>query len=578
MKVKLIAPDIRGNYVEELLKARGVNDVDKFLNPTKDSVQSWEALDNIYMGMSLIQDAISNKRKTLLIVDCDCDGYCSSTIMYKALKAHGLIAEFICHEAKQHGLEDIVKRIDLAEYDLVILPDAGTNDDRYFNCYPTTNFLVLDHHDRSDSFEEEDLEFKGTNFIVINNQLSRNYLNKSLCGAGVTWQFIRAMDVLYNTNLAEDMIDLTAFATIADVMKITTSENRYIIQTGLSNIQNDFLNVLVDKQSFSLGQGPVTPIGLAFYVIPLINSMCRTGTLDEKERMFLAFIDGERQVPCLKRGAKGTTEKVSVESARECTNTKSRQTKTQEKMTELAKMQIINDNLLENKILIITLDDGFDDIPSEINGLTATKLANEYKHPTIVARVNKQGFLRGSMRGLSTLDMPGLKEFFQSSGLFEYVEGHSLAAGISIPVSKVSKLHEWANKELKDLNMNEDVWGVDFCRSSMNNDISEIIFSMNEIKHTWGQGNPEPLIYISNINITESDISVIGKGDTVKITKNGIIYMFFKQTQEQINSLTKYKESKLEVVGTMNVNEYYGKSIPQIFVKDCTIQDGYLLF
>jgi single-stranded DNA-specific DHH superfamily exonuclease len=54
--------------------------------------------------------------------------------------------------------------------------------------------------------------------------LSSKYLNKSLCGAGVTWQFIRAMDVLYNTNLAEGMIDLAAFATIADVMKITTSE------------------------------------------------------------------------------------------------------------------------------------------------------------------------------------------------------------------------------------------------------------------------------------------------------------------------------------------------------------------
>lgn len=34
----------------------------------------------------------------------------------------------------------------------------------------------------------------------------------------------------------------------------------------------------------------------------------------------MAFVDGDALVPCNKRGAKGTMERVSVESARECTN------------------------------------------------------------------------------------------------------------------------------------------------------------------------------------------------------------------------------------------------------------------
>lgn len=494
--------------------------------------------------------------------------------MYKALTARGLTPDYICHEAKQHGLEDVINRVNLDSYDLVILPDAGTNDDKFFAQHPRTRFLVIDHHDRT---EPEYLI--PNNAIVINNQMSAEYKNKSLCGAGVTWQVIRAMDGMFGSDLANELMDLAAVAIIADVMKITTLENRYIIQTGLGNIQNEFLSALVEKQSFSLGSGPLTPIGVAFYIVPLINSMCRVGTLAEKERMFVAFTDGHRQVPSLKRGAKGTTEEAAIESARECTNTKAKQTRTQEKMTELAKMQIMNDNLLDNKILIITLNEHFDDIPSEINGLTATKLANEYKHPTIVARVNKDGILRGSMRGLSTLDMPGLKEFFQSSGLFEYVEGHSLAAGISIAANKILKLHEWANEQLKDVDLNEDVWEVDFIRSGADSDIPQIIMSLDEIKHTIGQGNPEPLIYVKDININSSNISVIGANkDTIKIMKNGMVYMFFKCPPKKIAELTQYSEAQLSVVGTMNVNVYYNSTTPQVFVKDFSIVDGRLTF
>ena len=71
--------------------------------------------------------------------------------------------------------------------------------------------------------------------------------------------------------------------------------------------------------------GDVTPISVAFYIVPLMNAMIRMGTMDEKERLFLALIDGHRQVPCNKRGAKGTTEEVAIESLRECTNAKAKQ-------------------------------------------------------------------------------------------------------------------------------------------------------------------------------------------------------------------------------------------------------------
>jgi single-stranded-DNA-specific exonuclease len=86
---------------------------------------------------------------------------------------------------------------------------------------------------------------------------------------------------------------------------MNTLENRYICERGLKNINNKFFKELVEKQAFSLGDGPLTQIGVAFYITPLINALIRVGNDIEKERLFLAFITPDIDVPSTKRGEKG---------------------------------------------------------------------------------------------------------------------------------------------------------------------------------------------------------------------------------------------------------------------------------
>jgi single-stranded DNA-specific DHH superfamily exonuclease len=52
-----------------------------------------------------------------------------------------------------------------------------------------------------------------------------------------------------------------------------------------------------------------------------------------------------------------------------------------------------------------------DTFPSELNGLLAMKLSAKFKRPTIVARLNDQGFNRGSMRGLNQSELVSFKDF-----------------------------------------------------------------------------------------------------------------------------------------------------------------------
>ena len=53
MKVKLINKEITSNFIPELLKERGITNLDDFLNPTYKNLQSWEDLDNITEGVML---------------------------------------------------------------------------------------------------------------------------------------------------------------------------------------------------------------------------------------------------------------------------------------------------------------------------------------------------------------------------------------------------------------------------------------------------------------------------------------------------------------------------------------------
>lgn len=429
--------------------------------------------------------------------------------------------------------------------------------------------LVLDHH-------IVEGEITAPNMTVINNQTSPNYHNKNLSGAGVAYQFCRAIDAECGTSYANDYIDLAAVGIISDMMDAREVENQYIWKKGLSNIKNPFLKALIDKQSYSIGD-KLNSTTIAFYIAPLINSMIRVGTQEEKERMFLAFIDGDRLVPSKKRGANGAMERVAVESARECVNARAKQNRLLEAAETKIEAKIHKHGLLDNKILLIRLEED-DDFPPELNGLLAMKMANKYKRPTLVLRMNDNGELKGSGRGVNNSPIEDFKGFLNESGYMLFTAGHSQAFGSGIKDSDLSAFHAWANNKLTDVALDESCFDVNFVRSAADKDISDIVFDTVLHADCFGQCNDEPRLYIHDINITQNDVQIIGqKKDTVKFTKFGITYIKF-HADDFIQELSQYKEMKLEVVGRGNINEWMGTQTVQIMIDGYEVHDGSLGF
>ena len=234
-------------------------------------------------------------------------------------------------------------------------------------------------------------------------------------------------------------------------------------------------------------------------------------------------------------------------------------------------------DLLENRILFVRLDEE-DTFPSELNGLLAMKLSAKFKRPTIVARLNEEGFNRGSMRGLNQSELVSFKDFLTESGMFEYVQGHDNAAGCSIPNSRLSDFHKWANNALIGIDFGENCYDINFDRIAADDDLSDIICDIGAHSGIWGQQNPEPLIHVTDINISASDVQVMGKNkDTVKFEKFGIAYMKF-HAKDLIEELSKHPDMKIEVVGRANLNEWGGKVTPQIFIEDIEVKDNALGF
>ena len=584
MKCKLANENFQRDYLNSLLRARGI-DIESVLYPRPSQLSDPSKLKNIEKGALLYLDKLYNSDKPFaLVVDSDNDGFTSAAIIYgytKKLVSYKEIDVFI-HSGKQHGLEDICQKIldGNKEYSLIILPDSSTNDYIYHEQLKgVAPCLVLDHHELSDDSQLSD------NAIIINNQTSPDYSNKQLTGAGVVYQFCRYLDRDEDNRYANDFIDLAAFGIIGDMGSVVEPENAYIIREGLKaeNIKNVFFKTLIEKQGYSIS-GKVgasfkeiceklNPISVAFYLVPLVNATIRVGSQASKEKMVKAFLDGNQLIPSEKRGCKGTMDTVANEAARECGNNRTHQNKIRDDACEKMEMKIAKYDLLENQILFIRLDE--DDVfPSELNGLLAMRLADKYKRPTIIARLNDEGYDRGSARGVSQSELKDFRRFLLSSGLMEYAEGHDQAFGVSLPDSKLRALHEFANKELSGINFTENCYDINFERNGSDSDIGSLITELSHGSNLWGQGNPEALIKVTLHNIPRLSINVMGKSsDTVKVTFNGVSYMFFK-CADRLDEFEKYDKMTITMVGRANLNEWGGHTTPQLMVTDFEITNS----
>lgn len=559
------------NIVYNVLKNRNIRDCNRYLNLSERDEIPYTNLENIEEAVNLFMHHFNNKSKISVLVDEDIDGFCSASMMYsyvKKLDSEYPITYIIHKKAKAHGLSDDI--VISENIDLLIIPDAGTND--VDECKKLkkqgVDLLILDHHQK---------EVDNPYAVIVNNQISERYENKDLCGAGIVYKFLKALDDETWNEYADNYLDLCAFANISDVMDMRSYETRYLTNIGLKQINNKFLKALINAQEYSMN-GLISIHNVQWYLTPVGNALIRIGSHEEKELMFKAFIEQDEFFEYKKRATKNTPAQTIQESiydraARLCKNAKSRQDKIRNKgfddVVELAEFQDKDD-----KVIMV---DVTDNLHEGLTGVVAIKVAEYFNKPAILLKqhVNKEGKMvyGGSARNIDYSPITDFKTVVNSTNVM-LGQGHDNAFGIvDLPINEKDNALNLLNEILKDVEY-DSTYLVDYILDIDEVDV-DLITRLSDFDTIICQGIEEPMIAVENIRLSRNEFDIFGKNeDTISFMHNNIKYVQFKckegnQLYDFIqNAWDEHDTVEFNIVGKPCINEYQGIKTPQIIIED----------
>ena len=179
IRYKLMGNNDIENPISSLLKTRGIEgeELQTFFQVGQESLIDPFKLNNMLEACQTVHNNLGKKIFTL--VDCDTDGFTSAAMLVNFLETElKQEVDYYVHSDKTHGLQpEVMEKIISGGYELVYFADAGSNDVE--QCKELSErgikVVILDHHESCEN----------PYAIVVNNQLSEKYSNKSFSGAGI---------------------------------------------------------------------------------------------------------------------------------------------------------------------------------------------------------------------------------------------------------------------------------------------------------------------------------------------------------------------------------------------------------
>lgn len=581
------------NAIQQILYNRGIT-ADKqetWLNAGYEYILPWTMLDydKIKRAVFMLSNAIQKNKKIALIVDCDCDGYTSSAIFmnyfYKfepTWAANNIV--YYHHDGKEHGLNDLKKEIAENDIDLIISPDGASNDkdaQQYLNNLGI-DIIILDHHECLK-------DYSSSQTIVINTQLNfemdntKKYPDASLTGAGVVFKFCEAYnDLIYGGKNSPDWLyDLCALGNCGDMASYKQLEIRALMNIGLNNIVNPFVKGMATANDYSIQKmNGINYYSVAFYIVPFINAITRSGSLEEKDIVFKGMLEqyAYDMVPCSKRGCKDQEWELWQEAVLVAQRVKRRQTKLQDETMAFLENKIQEEHLNDNAIILLLVEPG--QVERNLAGLCANKIQAKYQKPCAILIRSKQkedseDYYRGSMRNYSLSPIDDLKSELEKTGEIEFCAGHANAAGLGIANSHIDNFIKKFNEQYKNIDQTpvywvDYIWNVNTCDPNKILDIGRC--------NLYGQEMPESKVCIENIALNPTMITLMSrdKNPTLKITlPNGVSMIKFKSSEEEYEEFCE-EDKVLTIIAKCQVNIWNNTISPQLIVEEFELRTEWI--
>lgn len=535
--------------IAKILVNRGYDTIEAanaFLRPDLSGLYDPFLLHDMDKAITRLMQAIDNGQKIIVYGDYDVDGMTSTAIMTWALELMGANVDYFVPSRFSDGYGPNLanyQRLAAEGMQLLVTVDNGVSgkDEVAWLMSQGIDVIITDHHELPG-------ELPIATAIVHPRHPEGEYPFGGLSGAGVAFKVASAL----LEEPADEVLDLAALGTVADVMSLT-DENRIIVKQGLENLKLDprpGLAALLAAAGTQLSDIDSSTIG--FTIAPRLNALGRLEDATTGVQLLLMDDIGD---------AKPLADHINSLN----------QERQQLVTTITAAAQEQAAQLRDDSVLVVAGENWHEGVL----GIVASKLVEQTGKPTIVLNISGDE-MKGSGRSVPSFDLftalDGHRDLMTAFG------GHASAAGMTVPTNNLTALRaalhdaaaqqELANAQKPNLQIAAKVSAADFTKENFDN---------LQVLAPFGEGNPEPLFMLDLLGVNQ-----------VKTMSDGKHLRFIAQTDtdqlpviafgwgNQASALAGHFSS-LQIIGTMSQNSYQGNISYQLMLRDMLAEGAAIL-
>ncbi len=527
------------NEIKDVVSANAGVPIEDFLSTEKEY-----KIKNIEKAKDIILEHLHDK--ITIVGDYDCDGICASAIMKIAINKLGgknVTVRLPKRFSEGYGLSE--KIVDEIDEGLLITVDNGI---AAFDAIEKAKekgltVLLTDHH-----LPAEDGRIPNADLIINPNAIPDSADFSGYCGAGIAYKICELLLPPKYASLATKLKSLAAIATVADVMPLV-EENRSIVKNGLVDMTKSAgrtagLGALLKLLDLNFH---INEKNIGFKIGPIINAPGRLFD-DGAERSFKLISNNHS----LEEAQEDAAELIKINEERKSIK---------EKELKIIEQNIVDNCLIGDNIFVIYEPE----LTEGLVGIYAGNIAEKYGVPCFVlTNSDDPEILKGSGRTANGVNIKTVLD--ENSEFLVKYGGHAEAAGISVKMDDFEDFRAAMLKSVPKLDeASDDVfYDIETSVENMAETLDELA-----VYAPYGQGNPEIVFLFKNFVLSPSYgkfFTTLGDSDQhLKLFGKGVTAIGFGMTEKYIKM---GMPKKVDIVGTVNVNWFMGKSTTQIEIID----------
>ncbi|MBQ9846002.1 MAG: single-stranded-DNA-specific exonuclease RecJ [Oscillospiraceae bacterium] len=456
-------------------------------------------LKDMDVAVKRIIRAVENGEKIVIYGDYDVDGVCATATLFTCLENMGanVFYKLPNREKDGYGLNsDVLQSFKNKGVDLVVTVDNGIaaiSEVDFANSIGL-DIIVTDHHLPKGEIPRA---------LAVVDPLRKDDESpcKTLCGAGVAFKLVCALEQADPMEMLEFYGDFVAVGTVADLM-LLEGENRTIVKAGL-NLLNEGMrqgfNSLIEV--CGLWGKEITSESIAYAIAPRINAAGRMA--DPTVALELLLCEDEDEGRLL---------------AQELETDNHKRQDIQNKMAEDITQEILADaNLVKDRVIVVWGDS----YHPGVVGIVASRLVETYAKPAIVLTKDGDEY-KGSGRSVQGFNLHRALE--ETKHLLIRFGGHELAAGLTLEEENLENFRKAINDVANSVTGLEKTESLRVDCQVTTAEISVDSVSQINLLAPFGNGNPNPLFMISGVQL--AGIYPVSDGKHLRIkVKNGSGYL-----------------------------------------------------